>query len=118
MHRALRPPILGCLLAAATVTVAVAGDPVMGEKYFARCRACHSSDPDNRSALYGIFGRKAGGWRTAALKDSGIVWDEAGVRKFIRDPKAMVPGTLCGARVQRDDDVDNVIAYLKAMKPR
>jgi cytochrome c2 len=29
-----------------------------------------------------------------------------------------VPGTLCGARVQRDDDVDNVIAYLKAMKPR
>ncbi len=61
---------------------------------------CHALDAagGNRVGpnLHGIFGRKAGttpGFDASeAMKNSGIVWDEDSLARFLRDPKTAVPG--------------------------
>jgi cytochrome c len=62
------------------------------------CRTCHSwKDGDNRLGpnLHGIVGRKAGsvsGFNySAAIKQSGVTWDEASLDKFITSPDAFIP---------------------------
>jgi len=65
-----------------------------------RCKICHSLDKGgpNRVGpnLFGIFGRKAGELpgsnASAEMKQSGIVWDDETMAKFLRDPRAAVPG--------------------------
>jgi len=48
------------------------------------------------------------------MKDSGITWNEASFEEFIKNPKAKVPGTkMTFPGLQSDDDIKNVIAYLK-----
>jgi cytochrome c len=68
--------------------------------------------------LNGLFGRKAGavpGYSySAANKNSGITWDEATFRAYIKDPKAMIPGTKMtfpGLKIPKQ--IDDVVAYLK-----
>jgi cytochrome c2 len=50
-----------------------------------------------RPVLNGLIGRQAGsvpGYSySAANKNSGITWDEATFREYIKDPKAKIPGT-------------------------
>jgi cytochrome c len=63
------------------------------------CRTCHSPrEGDNRlgPSLGNIVGAKAGtqpGYAnySAAMKSSGIVWDETTLDKFIADPDAVIP---------------------------
>lgn len=62
------------------------------------CRTCHSMmQGDNRlgPSLHGIVGAKAAAARGYAaysqgLANSGIVWDEATLDRFIADPEAVV----------------------------
>src|SRR5262249_28182677 len=78
-----------------------AQDAASGEKIFVQCKACHQIGEAAKNAvgpvLNGLFGRKAGtieGYSySPANKNSGITWDEATFREYIRDPKAKVPGT-------------------------
>ena len=68
--------------------------------------------------LNGIVGRKAGTWPnysySEANKGSGIVWDEATLREYLKDPRAKVPGTkMAFAGLNKPEDIDNIIAYLK-----
>ena len=48
-------------------------------------------------SLAGLFGRKAGTVEdfnySDANKNSGIVWDEASLRKYLPNPQALVPRT-------------------------
>ena len=61
----------------------------------------HQVGPDAHNAfgpqLNGIVGRAAGSvpgyGYSAALKNSKIVWDQATLTAFIRDPERTVPGT-------------------------
>ena len=47
-------------------------------------------------------------------ENSGITWDEATFREYIKDPKAKVPGTKMIFPVLKDDKrIDDLIAYLK-----
>jgi cytochrome c len=79
---------------------AATGDPAAGAQAFGACAACHSLEPGrNRTgpSLAGVIGRRAGtapGFRrySAALEESGIVWDEAALDAWIADPKGLVPG--------------------------
>jgi cytochrome c2 len=49
-----------------------------------------------------------------ANKNSGITWDEATLKVYLKDPKAKVPGTkMTFPGLSSDTDIDNVIAYLK-----
>ena len=113
-------------LAAALVVVAsapaLAQDAAAGEKVFAQCRACHQVGETAKNAvgpvLNGLFGRKSGtveGYSySAANKNSGITWDEAVFREYIKDPKAKIPGTkMVYAGLKNDKSIDDLIAFLK-----
>jgi cytochrome c len=99
-----------------------AQDAAAGEKIFAQCRACHQVGPTAKNAvgpvLNGLFGRVAGtveGYSySPANKNSGIKWDEATFREYIKDPKAKIPGTkMIYPGLKDDKRIDDLIAYLK-----
>ena len=49
-----------------------------------------------------------------ANKNSGLTWDEATFREYIKNPRAKVPGTkMVFAGITNDGEIDNLIAYLK-----
>ncbi len=112
---------LTILVSSAIVPAAMAQDVEAGKASFNKCMACHSIGPGAKNKvgpeLNGIDGRKAG---TApdynyseANKSSGITWNEANFKKYIHDPKAMVPGTkMFFAGIKNEKEVDNLWAYV------
>jgi cytochrome c len=108
--------------AAVLVSPAQAQNAAEGEKVFAQCRACHQVGPTAKNGvgpvLNGLFGRKAGtieGYSySPANKNSGITWDEATFREYIKDPKAKIPGTkMIYAGLKDEKRIEDLIAYLK-----
>ena len=102
------------------------GDPVAGEKVFAKCKVCHQIGEGAKNALgpdlNGVVGRKAGsapGYNySAANKNSGLTWDEATLKRYLKDPRGVVPGTkMIFPGLSNEKDIDNVIAYLKQFGP-
>lgn len=101
---------------------ASAQDAAAGEKVFAQCKACHQVGETAKNAvgplLNGLFGRKSGtieGFNySPANKNSGITWDEATFRDYIKDPKAKIPGTkMIFPGLKNPQQIDDIIAYLK-----
>lgn len=86
-----------------------ANDP--GDAELLKCKICHSLDKGgpNRAGpnLYGVFGRKAGAAAgfaySDAMKNSGIVWDDDTIAKFLRGPKESVPGNRMSFPGIKDD---------------
>ena len=112
--------------AAAAQDAPAAGDPALGGKVFAKCRACHQIGPGAHNfvgpELNGLIGRHSASapdyTYSEAMKSSGLVWDEATFKDYIRDPKAKVPGTkMSFAGLTKQSDIDNVTAYLKTFAP-
>ncbi|SFG72495.1 c-type cytochrome [Methylobacterium gossipiicola] len=96
------------------------GDAAAGEKAFAPCKACHNFEKNGVGpTLKGVVGSKAGegadGYAfSAALKASGITWDEANLHEWLTDPKKKVPGTkMVFPGIKDPKKVDDIIAYLK-----
>ena len=101
------------------------GDPAKGEKVFRKCKACHVIDKEKNRVgphLVGIFGRPAASVEkfkySKALKakaEEGLVWDEASIAAFLAAPKKYIKGTKMGfVGLKKQDDIDNIIAYIKA----
>ncbi|MCK9993489.1 MAG: cytochrome c [Alphaproteobacteria bacterium] len=99
------------------------GDAAAGAKVFKKCQACHSivAADGNKIGpnLHGVIGRKAGtqeGFNYSdAMKASGIVWDEASIEKYLRDPKGFVPkNKMAFVGLKKDSDLANVLAFIKA----
>jgi len=99
-----------------------AQDAAAGEKIFVQCKACHQIGENAKNAvgpvLNGIIGRKAGIFEgysySDANKNSGITWDEATFREYIKDPKAKIPGTkMTFPGVKDPKQIDDLVAYLK-----
>ena len=114
--------VLVPLVLAFSPMAANAQDAAAGEKVFAPCKACHQIGETAKNAvgpeLNGVIGRKAGsveGYNySAANKNSGLTWDEATFREYIKDPKAKVPGTkMIYAGLKDDKKIDDLIAFLK-----
>ena len=110
------------LLAVAGVGEVLAQDAAAGEKVFGVCKACHQIGETAKNSvgpqLNGIIGRKAGtvpGYNyTAANKESGITWDEATFREYIKNPKAKIPGTkMIYAGLKDEKRIDDLLAFLK-----
>jgi cytochrome c len=110
------------LLAVAGAGEVRAQDAAAGEKVFGVCKACHQIGETAKNSvgpqLNGIIGRKAGtveGYNyTAANKGSGITWDEATFREYIKDPKAKIPGTkMIYAGLKDEQKTNDLLAYLK-----
>ncbi len=103
---------------------AIAQDAAAGEKVFNKCRACHQIGENAKNGvgpqLNGLIGRKSGtieGYNySEANKNSGIVWDEATFRDYIKDPKAKIPGTkMAYAGLKQESEIDSIVAYLKSI---
>lgn len=88
-------------LAATAAVLAAAGARAddLGKRSFETCAACHSLSAGEHGvgpSLHEVVGRKAGsaeGFRySGPMKRSGIVWDEANLTRFLRNPQEAVPG--------------------------
>src|SRR6478735_3862317 len=118
----MRAFVLSAALLLAGLGSAQAQDAAAGEKVFTQCRACHQIGPNAKNAvgpeLNGLIGRHSGadeGYNySAANKNSGITWDEATFREYIKDPKAKVPGTkMIYAGLKDEQKTGDLVAFLK-----
>ena len=114
--------VVAAALALLSAAPAAAQAVAAGEKSFAKCRACHQVGETAKNVvgpqLNGLFGRTAGtveGYNySEANKKSGIVWDEAVFKEYIRKPAAKMPGTkMAFAGISNDKEIDDLTAYLK-----
>ncbi len=110
------------LSAGFTGTAFADGDAAKGKKLWKKCKACHTTDAGGKNKigpnLHGIFGKKAGsveGYKySAALKDSGITWDDATMDTWLKKPKEMVKGTkMVFPGFKKESQRQDMIAYLK-----
>jgi cytochrome c len=90
--------VAGVAGSASAGTTAPAGDPVAGERVYARCLACHALDRDRTGPHHcGLLGRRAGSvpgfGYSPAMKASGLTWTTATLDRFLADPTGVVPGT-------------------------
>ena len=116
-------PVAAILAAFAIMPVSEAM-AVDGEKTFKkRCKQCH--DPAFKKHmtgpnLAGIYGAKAGMQddfkrynKKNPLKDSGLVWDDATLDKWMENPKKLLKGTNMVVKVKKAKERAAIIEYLK-----
>lgn len=90
---------------------------------FAACGVCHKVEPGGRSlgpSLAGVYGAKAGHVGdfaySAAMRGSGLTWDEATLDRYLEAPMKTVPGTKMSYAGLKDPAKRKaVIAYLKTL---
>jgi cytochrome c len=109
------------LAASAAASAALAQDAAAGKTSFNKCLACHAIGDGAKNKvgpeLNGIDGRKSG---TApdynysdANKNSGITWNEAQFKEYIKDPKAKIPGTkMAFAGIKNEKEVNDLWAFI------
>jgi cytochrome c len=111
--------MLGKDSGSAEATLAGVGDATRGKAVFEkRCTGCHALNADREAPrLAGVFGRKAGSVTgfaySAALKNSGITWNEATLEKWLTDSDAMVPNNNMDFQVPKAQERLDLIAYFK-----
>jgi cytochrome c len=99
------------------------GNEARGERLFnQQCKTCHTVEKDGASPtgpnLHSVFGRKAGtggGYESSdAMKNSGIVWDDATMVDYLKNPKGRVPGTkMVYNGLRQEAQQQDMLAYLK-----
>lgn len=118
--------MLAGVQAAAAQDASGAGDPVAGAQKAKICKTCHQFGEGAKNAigpvLNGVVDRKAGTYPdynySDANKNSGITWDDATLKVYLKDPKAKVPGTkMTFAGFSKQSDIDNVVAFLNTLGP-
>ncbi|WP_375459338.1 c-type cytochrome [uncultured Enterovirga sp.] len=118
----MRSFVIGFALVLSGTGLAQAQDAAAGEKVFSQCRACHQIGPTAKNAVgpaqNGLLGRKAGTYPgyaySNANKNSGLTWDEATFREYIRAPQAKIPGTkMVYPGLKNEQQITDLIAFLK-----
>ncbi|MCP3379463.1 MULTISPECIES: cytochrome c family protein [unclassified Bradyrhizobium] len=94
------------------------GNVARGQTLYKGCADCHSIAENGVGPMHkGVVGRKAGsvpGYDYSPdLKNSGIVWTEENLDKWLTGPQAMVPETKMFFDVPDAQDRADIIAYLK-----
>ncbi|WP_398483744.1 c-type cytochrome [Tardiphaga sp.] len=107
--------------ASAISSFALAQDVAAGKSSFNKCLACHAVGENAKNKvgpeLNGLNGRKAGaaaGYSYSdANKNSGLTWDEATFKDYIKDPKAKIPGTkMAFAGIKKESEINDLWAFL------
>ena len=125
--------VLSGLFGSGLILLAITGisaqaDPAAGQKVFnKKCSSCHSVEDDLSHGLLGpnlvgVVGRPAGtvaGWDfSSALKDSKVVWTDENLHQWLTDSTAFVAGAKMDLKVPSKFEREDVIAYLKTLKPK
>ncbi|WP_242530862.1 c-type cytochrome [Roseococcus thiosulfatophilus] len=120
--------ILGAVFAFAPFGAAMAQDAAAGQRVFNQCRACHTINEGGRNGvgpnLHGVWERPAGsiqgfrysaGMQTAA--QGGLVWNEENLRKYLANPREVVPGgSMAFAGIRNEQQLNDLLAYLQAQR--
>jgi cytochrome c len=118
----MRTLIVAAALIAASMATGLAQDVEKGANSFKKCLPCHSIGPGAKNKigpeLNGLDGRKAGSVPnfnySDTNKNSGIVWDEATFKEYIKDPRAKIPGTkMTFPGIKNEQEINDLWAYLK-----
>jgi cytochrome c len=113
--------ILFAAVSAMACNAAWAQDVAAGKTSFNKCLPCHSVGEGAKNKvgpeLNGLNGRKAGSAPdysySEANKNSGLTWDEATFKEYIKDPKAKIPGTkMVFAGIKNEKEADDLWAFL------
>jgi cytochrome c len=116
------------LLATFPVPVAAAaeGDAANGETLVKRCTTCHTVNEGGANRigpnLFGVFGSIAGARPTgfnysAAIRESGVVWNEETLDQWLTRPRSLIADARMGfPGLSNADQRADVIAYLKTLK--
>jgi cytochrome c len=121
MHHVSEGAAAVLLLFAVATGSAAAADAEHGKALYQTCAACHTERPDALGpSLKGVVGRKAAALEdfrySNPMKSANLVWDEANLRDYIKDPQAKVKGNRMPYGGLTDPkDVDDIIAYLKIL---
>lgn len=132
--------LIAAFAAAAIAAPARAGDVAAGEKAFAKCKACHAITAADGTAivkggkvgpdLYGVIGRAVAsvpefkyGDGILAAGAAGLVWDEAMLAEYAKDPKAWLavnsgdPKAKTKMTFKLAKGGEDVAAYLASLAP-
>lgn len=123
---------LAYLVTALGVTAAMPafaeGDAEAGEKVYNKCKACHAVGEDAKNKvgpiLNGIVDAPAGqvdGFKYSKnlleLAEEGLTWDEETLTAYLTKPKDVIPkGRMSFAGLKKEEDIANVIAYLRTFE--
>jgi len=119
-------PAIALAACVAINSAAFGQDVAAGEKVFLKCKVCHQVGEGAKNGvgpvLNGIVGRKAAsveGYNyTPANKNSGLTWDEATLKEYLKNPRGKIPGTkMVFPGLPNQADIDNLVAYLKQFGP-
>jgi cytochrome c len=101
---------------------AAPGDPLRGQTAFERrCTGCHALDSNREGPhLRGVYGRKAGSVPdfkySAAVKESGLIWNDTNLEQWLRGTDDMIPESNMGFRVPKAQDRADIVAFLKTIR--
>jgi len=115
-------PLLAVTACAVAAPAAADSDAAHGEAlYNSRCVACHSPDANRVGPRHrGVVGRTAGTVPdfnySKAVKNSGVMWTEETLDKWLTNPQAFIPGQRMNFKVADPADRADLIAYLKTLK--
>ncbi len=118
--------IMAGMMVVASAGAAMAQDAAAGEASFRKwCLPCHDIGPGAKiklgPPLNALDGRKAGtaeGFNYSdANKSSGITWNEAQFKEYIKSPQTKVPGTrMAFTGIKDEGEVNNLWTYVKQFK--
>ncbi|WP_157257203.1 c-type cytochrome [Methyloversatilis discipulorum] len=87
--------------------------------YKAICMGCHSIEPNVTKvgpSLAGLIGRKAGSpTGSAALRESGIIWDSKSLDAYLMNPPALVPGTTMVVTLEDREVRSALVGYIEEL---
>ena len=120
--------VISAVMAAMLASTAnAAGDAQKGQQVFKQCALCHTNEAGKNKvgpSLFGVIGRKAGtepGFSySSSMKEfgeSGHTWTPEQLDSYLVDPRKVVTGTkMIFPGLKKEDDRQNVIAYLETLK--
>lgn len=119
-------PVVTIALGLAAQPALAEGDVGQGEKVFNSCKICHTIEqggaPKQGPNLFGVYGRAAGSTEPGSLDSgklamSGIIWEEVTLTEWLAGPTQYISGVEMTFRLAKEEDIANVIAFLKANSP-
>jgi cytochrome c len=115
--------LVGTALASANsaTSTGLVGDADRGKALYQGCASCHSVDENDIGPKHrGVFGRRAGSVSdysySAALRASGLTWNESTLDRWLTNPSQLVPGTKMYFKIDDAQNRADVIAYLEQLK--